>query len=68
MTTGSKILLGVAAAVSAGVIISYLLRTEKGTEVSNQIKDVAGDLLNKGKEMLHKAKDEAQGHLKEKLV
>lgn len=68
MTKGSKILLGVAVAVSAGVVISYLLRTEKGTEVSNQLKDVAGDLLNKGKEMLHKAKDEAQGRLKEKIV
>ncbi len=68
MTTGSKILLGVAAAVSAGVIINYLLHTEKGSEVGKQIKDVAGDLLDKGKEMLSKAKNEAHGKLSEKIV
>jgi hypothetical protein len=68
MTTGSKILLGVAAAVSAAVVINYLMHTEKGSEVSRQVKDVAGDLLNKGKEMLSKAKEEAEGRLNEKLV
>lgn len=68
MTTGSKILLGVAAAVSAGVIINYLLHTGKGSEVGKQIKDVAGDLLDKGKEMLSKAKNEAHGKLSEKIV
>ena len=68
MTTGSKILLGVAAAVSAGVIINYLLHTEKGSEVGKQIKDVAGDLLDKGKEMWSKAKNEAHGKLSEKIV
>jgi hypothetical protein len=68
MTTGSKILVGVAAAVSAGVIISYLLRTEKGKEVGKQINDVAGSLLEKGKEMLSKAKDEAQGRVSQKIV
>lgn len=68
MTTGSKILVSVAAAVSAGVIISYLLRTEKGKEVGKQINDVAGSLLEKGKEMLSKAKDEAQGRVTQKIV
>ena len=68
MTTGTKILLGVAAAVSAGVIITYLMRTEKGNEMSRQIKDVAGGLLDKGKEMLSKAKDEAQSRVMEKIV
>lgn len=68
MTTGSKILVSVAAAVSAGVIISYLLRTEKGKEVGKQINDVAGSLLEKGKEMLSKAKDEAQGRVSQKIV
>lgn len=68
MTTGTKILVGVAAAVTAGVIISYLMRTEKGNEIGRQIKDVAGGLLDKGKEMLSKAKDEAQSRVMEKIV
>ncbi|MEJ8844096.1 YtxH domain-containing protein [Lacibacter sp. H375] len=68
MTKSSRILVGVAVAVSAGVIISYLLRTEKGNEVSRQIKDVAGSLLEKGKEMLSKAKDEAQSRVSEITV
>lgn len=68
MTTGSKILLSVAAAVSAGLIVNYLLNTEKGKEVGNEIKDLAGGLLEKGKEILSKAKDEAQNRVSEKLV
>ncbi len=68
MTTGSKIIISVAGAVAAGLIINYLLHTEKGTEVGEQIKKAAGDLLDKGKEMLGKAKSEAETKLKEASI
>ena len=68
MTTGTKILVGAAAAVAAGAIISYLMRTEKGNEIGRQIKDVAGGFIEKGKEILSKAKDKAQSRVMEKIV
>lgn len=68
MTTGSKIIISVAGALAAGLIINYLLHTEKGSEVGQQLKKAAGDLLEKGKEMLGKAKDEAETKLKETTV
>jgi hypothetical protein len=68
MTAGSKIIISVAGALAAGLIINYLLHTEKGSEVGQQLKKAAGDLLDKGKELLHKSRDEAESNLKEVTV
>ena len=45
MTTGSKIIISIAGAVAAGLVINYLLQTEKGSEIKQQLKKMAGDLL-----------------------
>lgn len=68
MSTGSKIIISIAGAVAAGLVINYLLHTEKGSEVSQQLKKAAGDLLDKGKEMLSKAKEDAETQLKEATI
>lgn len=68
MTAGSKIIISVAGALAAGLIINYLLHTEKGSEVGQQLKKAAGDLLDKGKELLLKSRDEAESNLKEVTV
>ncbi|MEJ8843738.1 YtxH domain-containing protein [Lacibacter sp. H375] len=68
MTKGSKIIISVAGALAAGLIINYLLHTEKGSEIGQQLKKAAGDLLDKGKELLVKSKEESEANLKEATV
>ena len=68
MTTGSKIIISVAGALAAGLVINYLLHTEKGSEIKQHLKKAAGDLLEKGKELLSKRTDEAEPNLKEATV
>ena len=68
MSRGSKIIISIAGGVAAGVVINYLLHSGKGSEVSQQLKKAAGDLLDKGKEMLSKAKEDAETQLKEATI
>jgi hypothetical protein len=68
MTTGSKIIISIAGAVAAGLVINYLLHTEKGSEIKQQLKKMAGDLLEKGKELFSKTTDETESDFKEATV
>lgn len=68
MTTGSKMVITVAGAVAAGVLVNYLLHTEKGSAVAQQLKKAACDFLEKGKDLLVKTKDDAVSDLKETAI
>ena len=66
MSTTSKLILGLAGAVAAGVVIGLLIAPEKGSETRKKIKDTAGDWANKlgdvfaaGKEELENLKSKA---------
>lgn len=60
MTTTSKIVLGITGALAAGIVIGLLIAPEKGSELREHIKKTAGDILEKGKDILGKGKREAE--------
>jgi len=68
MITGSKTIISIAAALAAGLVINYLMHTEKGSEVKLQLKKRAGDLLKKGKGLFSKTADEKESSYKEATV
>ena len=47
MTTSTKLILGIAGAVAAGVVIGILIAPEKGSDMRQKVKDTAGDWANK---------------------
>ena len=46
MTTKSKIALGLAGALAAGVVIGLLMAPDKGSESRKKVKDKAGKLMD----------------------
>jgi gas vesicle protein len=68
MKGSSKVLVGFIAGVAAGAGIYALLKSEKGQELVNEIKDVASKwkeeidgLLQKGKDVAEDVAEEAAG-------
>lgn len=66
MTSTSKVLLGILGAAAAGVIVGLLIAPEKGEDLRRKMKETAsdwadnvGDLFNRGKEEISKAKGAA---------
>lgn len=58
MTTRTKVILGLAGAVAAGVIVGLLVAPEKGVDMRKKVGDTAGDWAGRLSDIFTKAKDE----------
>ena len=58
MTNTSRVVLGIGCAMAAGVLVGMLFAPSKGSELRQQIKDKTTDLLDKGKNLLTKKREE----------
>ena len=58
MNTTSKVILGLAGAVAAGVVIGLLIAPEKGSETRKKLRDTAGDWANKVGDLFAAGKEE----------
>ena len=58
MTTKTKVILGLAGAVAAGVIVGLLVAPEKGTDMRKKVGDTANDWAGRLSDLFTKAKGE----------
>lgn len=56
MTTKTKVILGLAGAVAAGVIVGLLIAPEKGSDIRRKVRDTAGDWADHLSDLFDNAK------------
>ena len=61
MTTKTKIILGLAGAVAAGVIVGLLVAPEKGSDMRRKVKSTATDWADHLTELFANAKGQVDG-------